>query len=135
MAAISITAGQVLMGTGATSRAGTAGEAITAGMPVYRAANTRYMKAIANAANTSSVAGISLNGASGGQPIDICTSGALGIGGTVAVGESYYLSDATAGQIIPVGDLGSGDFPVFLGIANTSSNININIIEGGVAKA
>ena len=58
----------------------------------------------------------------------------LTITATVTAGVAYYLS-ATAGGICPVADLGSGDYPVFLGFATSSSVLALRIVESGVALA
>lgn len=137
MAAITQTPASVVPGTGSVRKLlVVAGGTITAGMPVYKDAadSNKYKAARANAAGTSTVAGIALNGASNGQPLMIQTSGNINLGATVAVGETYCLSDAVAGQIVPVGDIGSTDYVAVLGVATTTSIMPLNIINSGVAK-
>lgn len=136
MAALTQTAANVVPSTGAQKAEVTAGGTITAGMPVYIDASDGKAKAArANAAGTIAVAGIALNGASNGQPLTIQTGGAINLGATLAVGETYMVSDAAAGAIVPIGDLGSGDFPVHLGQATSASIMAMSIFTGGVAKA
>lgn len=137
MAALTQTAANVVEGTGSRKQTVTAGGTITAGMPVYKdvSDSNKHKAARANAAGTSVVAGIALNGASNGQPLVIQTEGEINLGATLAIGETYCLSDAVAGQIVPIGDLGSADYPVILGIARTAALLPLNIIASTVAKA
>jgi hypothetical protein len=106
-------------------------------MPVYKDAadSDKYKAARANALATSVVAGIACNGAANGQPLTVHTSGDINLGATLVVGETYCLSDAVAGQIVPVADLGAGDFVVVLGVAETASNFKYGRTTAGVAKA
>lgn len=137
MAALTQTAANVIPGADARKSTVVAGGTITAGMPVYKdgADSNKYKAGRANALGTSGVTGIALNGASNNQPLTIQTSGDINLGATLIVGETYCLSDAVAGQIVPIGDLGSADFPVILGIAETASNLILDIQTAGVAKA
>lgn len=137
MSAISQTAASVIPGSDAVRLTVTSGGTITAGMPVYKDASdsNKYKAARANALGTSVVAGIALNGASNGQPMTIQNSGDINLGATLIVGETYCLSDAVAGQIVPIGDLGSADYPVILGQAETASNLILDIQSAYVAKA
>jgi hypothetical protein len=137
MAALSQTASLVVVGASPVKANRNAGGTITAGMPVYSdlTDSNLYKAARANAQATAQVAGIALNGASDNQPVMVQSSGEINLGATLIVGESYYLSDAVAGQIVPVADLGTADWPVFLGIAKSASLLDLNIVIGGAAKA
>ncbi len=137
MAALSQTAANVVKGTGAKTGSGFYGGTITAGMPVYSdGADSNKIKAgRANASGTSNVIGIALNGGSNNQPADYQYDGQINLGATLAVGETYVLSDAVAGQIVPLSDLGSGDYVVHLGVAISTSLLELNIFYAGVAKA
>lgn len=123
--------------TGAAFSNVTAGGTITAGMPVYKdtADSDKHKAARANVLATSQVAGIALNGASNGQPLVIQTRGDINLGATLAVGETYCLSDAVAGQIIPHSDYGAGDFACIIGTAESASILELNIHSPGVARA
>lgn len=137
MADLTITATSVVAGGNARTVDGTAGATITAGQAVYLDSTTgTYKLADCDSATAAvrSPAGIALNGAATGQPVEIATSGNITIGATVTAGVAYYLS-ATAGGICPVADLGSGDYPVFLGFATSSSVLALRIVESGVALA
>lgn len=133
MADISVTAANVLAGTGASVISGTAGETLTAGLVVYKnLTDNKYYKAAATSAAAALAAGITLNGAAAGQPINIQTSGNINPGGTVGIGTVYVVSD-TAGGIRPVGDSGTGDYVTKLGIGTSTSNIALQIQVSGVA--
>jgi len=134
MTDISITAANVLAGSGASIRRGTAGATITAGQVLYYdGATAKYKLADCDGATAlRTPVGIALNGASDGQPISLVDRGPVTIGGTLTAGVAYYLSP-TAGGICPVADVLSGDYSVILGIATSASVLNVNIQESGVA--
>lgn len=135
MADLSITAASVVKGAGAAVTHGTAGATITAGQVVYLdSADNEYKLADADSATAGvrSPVGIALHGASDGQPLAICTSGPLTIGATLTAGVAYYLS-ATPGGIAPVADLSTGDYPVIMGIATSTTVLNVKIQESGVS--
>lgn len=137
MADLTITAANVIAGSGATRVSGTAGASITAGQVVYKdSSDGKFKLADCNSATAGvrSPAGIALHASSNGQPLTIQSAGPITIGATVTAGVAYYLS-ATAGGIAPVGDLLTGDYPVILGIATSASVIDIDIQEAGVALA
>ena len=52
-------------------------------------------------------------------------------GAAITAGVAYYLS-GTPGGICPVADLTTGDSPVILGIATSTTVINLRIQEAGV---
>ncbi len=135
MADLSITAANVVPDDGYNYADGIAGETLTAGMPVYlKSSDTRYWKSDTNSATAEvrTVAGITLNGASAGQPVRVMSSGTVTIGATVAVGTIYVLS-GTAGAIAPSTDLVSGWYTHILGIATTAAKIKLNLFTGSVA--
>lgn len=137
MADLIITAANVIAGEGAKIESGTAGEAITAGQVVYwDSTNSVYSLADCDSATAAlrSPRGIALNGAATGQPIDVATKGPVTIGATLTAGVAYYLS-GTAGGIAPVADLATGDYPTIIGIATSTSVLDVLIHESGVALA
>ena len=135
MADLVVTAANVVAGTGATTKTGTAGATITAGQLVYLdSADSKYKLIDADAAATADIAGVALNGASNTQPISILTAGALNPGATVAVG-TVYCGAVTPGGIAPVADLIAGDYISVLGIGTTASNILVAINNSQIAKA
>lgn len=134
MADISITAANVAAGSGARTAVGTASETITAGQVVYQDSSTKEYGLADNNSATAGVRspiGIALNGASDGQPVSVLLSGPCTIGGTLTAGVAYYLSD-TEGGICPVADVGSGEYAVLLGIATSTTVLNVNIQVSGV---
>jgi hypothetical protein len=137
MSDVSITATNVVAGGNAEVVDGTAGATISAGQVVYLDPETGTLK-LADCDSATAAArsplGVALNGAAAGQPVRVQKRGNITIGGTVTAGVAYYLS-ATAGGICPVGDLGGGDYPVFLGFATSASVLRLNIVESGVALA
>ncbi|MCW3837814.1 hypothetical protein ACFQ1E_17350 [Sphingomonas canadensis] len=135
MSDISITATSVVAGAGARVEHGTAGTTITAGQWVYKdAATGRYLLADSNSATAAARVprGIALNGGANGQPVAIALSGPVTIGGTLTAGVGYYLSD-TPGGTCPVADVGSGEYATFLGMATSTTVLNIDIQASGVA--
>lgn len=137
MADLSITAASVVPRAGSRSATGTAGATITAGQVVYLdPADGRYKLADTDSATVAArtPAGIAANAASSGQPLSVIVSGPVTIGATVAAGVAYYLS-GTSGGICPVADVASGDYPVIIGMATSTSILNVNIQAPGVALA
>jgi hypothetical protein len=135
MADLSITAANVIAGSGATRKVGIAGATITAGQVVYRdSADGKYKLADNNSATAAARApkGIALNGAANGQPLCVLTEGAVTIGATLTAGVAYYLSD-TPGGICPVADLASGEYPSIIGIAKSTTVLDVKIQSAGVA--
>ena len=137
MADLTITAANVVPVTGYSKTTGVAGATITAGQPVYiDTTDSNKMKACDVDASVlaATVAGIALHGASNGQPLSYITSGDITIGATVAVGIHYVASD-TAGGIMPIADLDSGDYVSRLGYGISTTQIRMDIKNLGLAFA
>ena len=135
MAALTITAGNVLQAAGATTEVVTLGGTVTQGQAVYEDTTTgTYKLADANdTVATSIIAGVSLTSGVATQKAVIVTGGNYNPGATVAVGTIYALDGAgVAGAIAPVADLGTGDWVSILGIATTTSNILLKINNSSV---
>lgn len=132
MADLTITAGNVVPSSTASTLHGTAGAAITAGQAVYLDTTTNtYKLCDADVAASAVCAGIALNGASSGQPITILTDGQITIGATVVRGTAYYVS-LTAGGICPAADISTGDYVSLIGIADSTTTILVKRINTGV---
>jgi hypothetical protein len=135
MADITITAANVVKGSGAQTSNGTAGASITAGQSIYLDSATSTLKlADADAsATTAQAVGIALHAAASGQPLQYLTGGLITIGGTVVAGQMYGVS-ATAGGIAPWTDLtgANGARPCKLGYATTTGILNVLIEYTGV---
>ena len=134
MADITVTAANVVKSTGATTGRGTAGATITAGQTLYKDTTDSSSLKLADADDsqaTALVAGISLHGASSGQPIEYQTGGQINPGGTVAIGTRYFAS-GNAGGIAPFGDLAQNDWVSQIGVGISSSIIDMGIDNSGV---
>jgi hypothetical protein len=135
MADITITAANVLPGAGARVRHGvTAGATIAAGKTVVRDPTTdKYVLSDSNHATVAlrKVNGIALNAASDGQPFSMLEGGPITIGATLTAGAGYYLSE-TPGGIQPVADLASGERSVLLGLATSTTVLDVEIQDSGV---
>lgn len=135
MSDLSITAASVLAGTGARKKLGAAGATVTAGKVVYLdESDSEYKLADCDSATAAvrSPAGIALNGASDGQPLVVLEEGPVTIGATMTAGTTYYLSP-NAGGICPLADVLTGDYPVIIGIATSTTVLDVKIQEAGVA--
>lgn len=132
MANLSITAASVLQGSNAQISYGKlAGTTITAGQLVYlNSATGKYELADANTVGQAQVKGVALHAALAGQPLAIQYGGRYYVGATVALGTTYALS-ATAGAIAPLADLVTGDYATHLGIAVSTTEIDIKINASG----
>lgn len=136
MADVSITAANVVPGASARTLQGVAGEAITAGKAVYKAASGKWMLADADSATAAAqdATGIALTGSSLNQPIVVLRQGEVTIGGTLVAGDPYFLSGAAAGGICPHDDLGTGEKVVQLGVAKSATVLDVLIQNTGVTK-
>ena len=141
MAAISTTAANVNIGDGTVQLEKViGGEAITQGMPVWRNTATnpaKHYKADANASALASTAyGIALTACSGDGASFVVMRGSgvlMNLGATLIVGETYCVG-STAGQIVPIADLTTGDYPFIIGQATTTALIKTVFSGAGVAK-
>jgi hypothetical protein len=132
MTDLTITAANVVPGSGYSRAVGIAGEAITAGQSVFLDSSTgKWMKADANATGKKSVGGIALTGSALNQPIVVLTAGDITIGATVEPGTAYCLSN-TAGGICPQADLTTGDDVVLIGLGKSATVITVAIQAPGV---
>lgn len=130
-----ITAANVQRGTNAVTTTGTAGAAVTAGQCVYFDKITkRYLLADSNSATVAArrATAIALHAASAGQPLTVQTSGDLTLGATMVAGTSYYLSD-TPGGICPVADVGTGEWVNVIGVAKSTTAIQLTFAYPGVS--
>lgn len=136
MADLAVTAANVVLsGTGQKTFSGNAGETIAAGKGVYLDPTTKkWQLADSNSATAAArhAGGVALNSASLNQPINVLGSGSYVSGATMTAGVAYYLSD-TPGGICPVADVGSGEFVCLMGIATSTTVLNLNIQFSGVS--
>lgn len=139
MAALTITASAVKKGTGALFNANyTAGETITAGMPVYlNSSDGKLYKCDANLSQAASLpVGISLHAALADQVLAYQYAGTLAFGAILTAGKIYVVGASAAGDINPSDDLASGWYTNILGIAQSTSNLLLCVgVLGGSAPS
>ncbi|MBY3263869.1 hypothetical protein HFO15_19785 [Rhizobium laguerreae] len=141
MADLVITAANVVAGASAQTKTGTAGAAIAAGDIVYldSATTGKWQLADSDAAaaeargQTSNI-GIALNSAALNQPVIVQTSGPVTLGAVLTAGTSYFLSD-TPGKLCPVADITGGDYFTLMGLAASTTVLNVDVQYSGVASA
>ena len=135
MAAISITAANVLKSSTGQVSVGTSGATITAGQSVYIDTSDSNKIKLADANGTApanTFAGIALNAASSGQPVSYCTTDNAGftIGATVVAGDTIWLSQTPGGLTKTIGDL-SGGIAIVVGVMLTTTTMNLTPVVGG----
>lgn len=135
MSALSITPALVLASQPNSATEYKAGATITAGQPLFYDAATATVKlADSNDATKLPCIGISLNGASAGQPVAaVSQDTAFHPGAALVVGQTYC-AGATAGTIVPISDLTTGDYPNILFVATSTSVAILNVTAGTAAK-
>jgi len=139
MANISITAASVLASASAKTDSGILGETGTAGQPVYKNDATGqdgrlYLGDANGSPVTANIVGILLGGGGAGQPVtyvyedpDFTPGGTLSL--SVAADSGVYVLSATAGAIAPMDDLAAGMYPVVLGVAKSTTKMNLKIVK------
>ena len=140
MAAYSWTDANVVPAAGSTiySALVAAGVTITPGMPCILNSDGEIIKAGAATADLSGAGTspksilISLTSATAGQPVSYVQSGDVAYGAIFTVGAQVYLG-ATAGELVPFGDLTTGNFITYVGYATTTSNLRLNPVKQGIA--
>lgn len=141
MADLVITAANVVAGSGAQTKTGVAGAAIAAGDIVYLDSTTTGKwqladsdAAAAEARGQTSNIGVALNSAALNQPVIVQVSGPVTLGAVLTAGQALYLSD-TPGKLCPVADITGGDYFTLMGLAASTSVLNIDVQYSGVASA
>lgn len=136
MADLSITAANVAAVSGASiDRSKNAGASVTAGQLVYlEAATSTWKLADCNSATVEArtPTGIALHAAASGQPLAVLTAGPITIGATLTAGVAYYCS-GTAGGIAPVADVTTGWYVTIVGIATSTTVLDVKFHASGVA--
>ena len=119
MADINITPALVKPSDSATIKRGVAGETFVQGAPIYKdATSKKFLASDANSPGKQVVDGISLNGASLGQPFLYAVQDpAFDLGVTVGSGVTVVLS-GNVGKMAPDSDAASGWTKVVLGIGS-----------------
>lgn len=136
MAAISITAANVIPSSAATSVTGVAGATITTGQLLYidtTASNVLKLCDADASALAATVAGIARHGASAGQKITYITRDpALVLGATILAGDTLWASPTAGGITKTIGDLVSGNYVTSLGVMTSTTVCNFQITAGGL---
>jgi hypothetical protein len=140
MVALTVTAAQVQADEAGSIQYDDAGEAIAPGKAIYYDSDAEQWKlADADAVATvpANKIAIAVSQAAGsGQMVGAQKSGSpvLGAGAAPVVGTMYYVG-LTPGDIVPEGDLGSGDFVTLLGIGASGNTILMRPWGTETAKA
>jgi hypothetical protein len=138
MAALTITAANVqLMSSTVAYRLLQAGEAVTQGESVYKAADQKYYLTLNNGtALQAQAAAIALTPAATSEYFLAATSGDIDLGATLTVGETYVVG-TVAGTIEPIGDIvgGSLEYVTHLGIASAADTLALDIQISATKKA
>lgn len=134
MSDLSITAANVKLVSGPTEEL-FAGATVTAAQVIYKEASTSKAKLSDNDSATAEVRaiyGLSLHAALADQPIVVAKNGAIvDLGAILTAGVDYYLS-GTAGGICPRADVTSGHDPVRIGMALTTSRLQLDFNDPNV---
>lgn len=134
MADITITAANVKLISGPTEQL-TSGATLTAGQAAYKEAATSKAKLSDNDSATAevrAVLGLTLHAALADQPVTVAKNGAVvDLGVILTAGVDYFLS-GTPGGICPRADVTTGDDPVRIGMALTTSRLQLDINDPAV---
>lgn len=111
------------------------GATVSVGQPVYKAANGKRSPADSDASlATSSAEGIAMTpGVDGSWGIIAVQGPIVLVGTTMSVGLSYYVG-RTAGTIVPEADLVAGDYVTRLGVASSSTQLELLMSATGIQK-
>ncbi len=134
MADLSITASAVVPSSAAILNQATAGATIVAGQLIYIDSSdldsrgrgkAKLADANSGTAAVRSVAGIAINGASSGQPVDyVVRDTALVIAASGLTAGTIYGLSATAGGLAPSADFTTGWYPSVVAIAKNTTTID-----------
>ncbi len=134
MADLAQTAANVQESAGAITEEGVAGEALVAGNWVARdPVSGQLKKVVITDADLHKCVGMVVNSAPGvGQKVDyVRFDKELDVGGTLTVGTLYGPSSLVDGNMAPVADQASGDYPGFYGIAEATNKLKMLGIQYG----
>ncbi len=126
-----------LAGAGASVATGKAGATGATGQLTYFDTATRtYKLAQADAEATAMLAGVYLNTSEViGSPVDLIKGGILGGLSSLTAGQTYCLSETVAGDVMLESDITSTNYMSTLGIAISTTEIQLGINNSGVAHA
>ena len=134
MADLTITASQVVPGVNATYHDAVSAVAITAGQTCYL--NTSGQAALGDADLSAAAAvtkGVAVNSAPGvGQWVRLQIGGTLTLGaGAAPVSGVTYVQSDTAGGLMPIADLDTGDYVTIVGVGGAANTIKMSIFASG----
>lgn len=111
------------------------GDALDAGMAVYRASDERYFPAQSDTQEHAAAKYIVLVGCTAADKYfaAVKVPATIGIGAVLALGETYIVSD-TPGAIKPIGDAGTGEWVTILGFGKAADEFAINFSYSPAAK-
>lgn len=128
MPAFSINVSNVIRSTSGSIFIGTAGQAITAGQPLYFDSTNSVYK-LANGLTNNPVAGIAVDGAALNQDIVICTKDPNFSPGYPIVSGNIALLGNVAGAVQPYEDRTTGWYVTALGVGIGQNRVNF-IMQG-----
>lgn len=137
MADITVTATNVFAGGGSTVIDGILGATLGAGTIVYIEAASGTAKACdadSTTAEVRSPVGFLLNGGVANQPCKILTAGPITLGAVLTNATTYYLSPSATGVLCLDADVLTGDYPIIMGQATSTSVLNVKIQNTGVLR-
>lgn len=129
MANLTITAANVIPTADSIPGFGVAGEAITAGQPIYlRTSDQKWIRGESGdtQAKAESVAIAITSAVSGGQ-VGYVSGGSLSVGAILTVKTLYVLS-ATTGLICPIADLVATDWVTLIGVPKSTSVLQLTLL-------
>lgn len=134
---LSVTAANVVAGSDAViDRTHNAGASVSAGQVVYLDSTTKNWKLADDDGASVEIRtpiGIALHAAASGQPLAVQKGGSITIGATMTAGIVYFLS-STGGGICPVADLTTGKYVSLIGVATSTTVMNLNFLYTGVSN-
>lgn len=128
MADLTITAANVVPGSGAKKQIGVAGAALTIGLAVYKkSSDKRWYASDADTAEADALEyGITVSqAAAAGQPVVVQYAGNLAFGAILTSGAFYTVGEA-AGGIAPYADVEATEYARILGQATSTSNLRVH---------
>lgn len=134
MADLSVTASAIKPRGSTVIDHGLSGATVTALQVVYKEAATSKLKLADNDSATAEVRavhGLTLHAALDGQPLAVAKGGEVDTGAILTAGVDYYLS-GTPGGICPRADVTTGDDPIRIGIALSTSVLKIDFADPNV---
>ncbi len=135
MADLVVVAANVKPASSTVTKKGIAGESISAGQSVFKATDGQIELAEKDltAADAAAV-GVSLNDAALDQPVEFAITGDINMGTILAIGQVYIVG-AAPGGIAPEADAAATEFLTVIGVATTTSNLKLGLLQSGVAHA